>query len=148
MVYIYDARLVATMYSASCAAEVCFRGAVLAPNNGPTFKQKNQNCLNQINATPDGKLYNTFSYTSSLIGPDASGLAVAQDAASEAAQRGGQRFLSAAAKNWGRTALGSGSGFIGGVWEAVDGFALTPLAVAATAGQLTVHAGCAISAAF
>jgi hypothetical protein len=123
-------------------------GTVVAPNNGPTFKQKNQNCLNTINNTPDGKLYNTFSYTSSLIGPDASVLSFEQDAASEAAQRGGQRFLGAAAKNWGRTALGSGSGFVGSVWEAVDGFALTPLAVAATAGQLTVHAGCAISAAF
>jgi hypothetical protein len=121
---------------------------VVAPNNGPTFKQKNQDCLNKINETPDGKLYNTFSYTSSLIGPDASVLSFEQDAASEAAQRGGQRFLGAAAKNWGRTALGSGSGFVGSVWEAVDGFALTPLAVAATAGQLTVHAGCAISAAF
>jgi len=75
-------------------------------------------------------------------------LSFEQDAASFAAQKGGQGFLSAAAKNWGRTALGSGSGFLGGVWEAVDGFALAPLAGAATAGQLTVHAGCAISAAF
>jgi len=119
-----------------------------APNNGPTWKQKNQNCLNTINNTPDGKLYNTFSYTSALIGPDASVLAAEQDAASEGAQRGALGFLKATAKNWGSTALGSGSGFAANVWEAVDGFALTPLAVAATAGQLTVHAGCAISAAF
>jgi hypothetical protein len=119
-----------------------------APNNGPTFQQKNKACLNTINNTPDGKFYNFFSYASPLLGPDAGLLSAEQDGASFAAQRGGQRFLSAAAKNWGRTALGSGSGFVGGVWEAVDGFALTPLAVAATAGQLTVHAGCAISAAF
>jgi hypothetical protein len=138
-----------TVFSYDCTSQqVGLHVRAIAPNNGPTFKQKNQNCLNTINNTPDGKLYNTFSYTSSLIGPDASVLSFEQDAASEAAQSGGQRFLGAAAKNWGRTALGSGSGFVGSVWEAVDGFALTPLAVAATAGQLTVHAGCAISAAF
>jgi hypothetical protein len=116
--------------------------------NGPTWKQKKQDCLNKINNTPDGELYNYWSYTSSVLGPDASVLSFEQDAASFAAQKGGQGFLSAAAKNWGSTALGSGSGFLGDVWEAVDGFALAPLAGAATAGQLTVHAGCAISAAF
>jgi RHS repeat-associated protein len=119
-----------------------------APSNAPTFQQKNQNCLNTINNTPDGNFYNTFSYTSSVIGPDASVLSFEQDAASEAGQRGAVGFLKATAKNWRSTALGSGSGFAANVWEAVDGFALTPLAVAATAGQLTVHALCATSAAF
>ena len=32
----------------------------IAPNNGPTWKQKNQDCLNKINSTPDGKFYNFF----------------------------------------------------------------------------------------
>ena len=40
------------------------------------------------------------------------------------------------------------SGFVSEVWEAVDGFALTPVASAATAGQLTVHAGCFIASQF
>jgi hypothetical protein len=120
-----------------------------APNNGPTWSQKNKGCLDELNSKPEVKyFYNKFSYTSALIGPDASLLAAGQDAASEGAQRGALGFLKATAKNWGSTALGSGSGFAANVWEAVDGFALTPLAVAATAGQLTVHAGCAISAAF
>jgi hypothetical protein len=66
---------------------------VVAPNNGPTWSQQNKNCLNTINNTPDGKFYNTFSYTSALIGPDASLLAAGQDAASEGAQRGALGFL-------------------------------------------------------
>jgi len=122
--------------------------AFIAPNNGPTWSQKNQTCLDKINSTPDGEFYNYWSYTSPIIGPDAGWLSAEQDGASFLAQRGGQRFLGAAAKNWGRTALGSASGLAGRVWERVDGFALSPLAGAATAGQLTVHAGCAISAAF
>jgi RHS repeat-associated protein len=117
-------------------------------SNGPTWKQQNQNCLNTINNTPDGEFYNTFSYASPLLGPDAGLLAGEQELASEGAQRGGLGFLKATAKNWGSTGLGSGSGFVADIWEAVGGFALTPLAVAATAGQVTVHAGCAISAAF
>lgn len=42
------------------------------PNNQPTWKQKNQNCLNQINNTPDGKFDNFFSPLSMVpgIGPD------------------------------------------------------------------------------
>jgi hypothetical protein len=38
----------------------------VALNNGPSFKQKNQTCLNTINNTPDGKFYNFFSYASSV----------------------------------------------------------------------------------
>jgi hypothetical protein len=116
-----------------------FSSAFAAPNNGPTWSQKNKTCLNTINNTPDGKFYNTFSYASPLFSLD--------DAATEGAKRGAKSFLKAGAKNWGRTALGSGSGFLAGAWDAVD-YALAPLSAAATAGQLTVHAGCAIAAAF
>jgi hypothetical protein len=87
----------------------------------------------------DGTFYNTFSYASPFFSLD--------DAAKEGAKIGAKSFLKAAAKNWGGTALGSGSGFVAGAWAAVD-YALAPLSWAATAGQLTVHAGCAISAAF
>jgi RHS repeat-associated protein len=143
-----DTTINVTKSTANAFSQAISQTTQHAPNNGPTWSQQNKNCLNTINNTPDGKFYNTFSYTSALIGPDASLLAAGQDAASEGAQRGALGFLKATAKNWGSTALGSGSGFAANVWEAVDGFALTPLAVAATAGQLTVHAGCAISAAF
>jgi hypothetical protein len=105
---------------------VCLSFQWLAPNNAPTWKQKNQDCLNKINNKPDGEFYNYWSYASSVLGPDTSVLSFKQDAASFAAQKGGQRFLSAAAKNWGRTALGSGSGFLGGrvahpsFWSPID----------------------------
>lgn len=120
----------------------------IAPNNGPTWKQKNQDCLNKINNTPDGKFYNTFSYASPVLGPDAGWNEAAKEGASEGAQEGAQTFLKAGARNWAGTGLGSGSGFVAGIWETVDGFVLFPAAAAATAGQVTVHAGCAISAAF
>jgi hypothetical protein len=113
-----------------------------APSNAPTQERKQQDCLNKINGTPDGKLYNYFSYLSSIYGPDASILAAEQDAAGEAAQAGAQSFLKSAAKNWSQTALGSGSGFVSGVWELADEFAMIPLQMAATTGQLTVYSGC------
>jgi hypothetical protein len=47
-----------------------------------------------------------------------------------------------------RTPFGSMSGFVAGSIEGVAEGVLAPVAAAATVGQLTVHAGCAISAAF
>jgi RHS repeat-associated protein len=110
-------------------------------NNGQTPQQKNQDCLNKINNTPDGKFYNSFSYLSPLIGPDA-GLG---EVGKEAAKEGTKRFFKAGAMNWARTGLGSMSGFVSNVWETVDA-ALFPVNGAATAGQVAVHIGCALAA--
>lgn len=55
---------------------MCSYGPVEAPNNGQTQQQKQQDCLNKINNTPDGKFYNFWSLTSPLIGPNKLGSAI------------------------------------------------------------------------
>jgi hypothetical protein len=120
-----------------------------APNNGPTFKQKNQNCLNKINSTPDGKFYNFFSPLSMIpgIGPDWQGSA-AEDLGGGAAKYVAFKFFQGAGANWAGTGLGVIGNTVSGAIEGVAEGVLAPVAAAATVGQLTVHAGCAISAAF
>jgi len=121
----------------------------IAPNNGPTFKQKNQNCLNKINSTPDGKFYNFFSPLSMIpgIGPDWQGSA-AEDLGGGAAKYVAFKFFQGAGANWAGTGLGVIGNTVSGAIEGVAEGVLAPVAAAATVGQLTVHAGCAISAAF
>jgi RHS repeat-associated protein len=121
----------------------------VAPNNGPTFKQKNQNCLNKINSTPDGKFYNFFSPLSMIpgIGPDWQGSA-AEDLGGGAAKYVAFKFFQGAGANWAGTGLGVIGNTVSGAIEGVAEGVLAPVAAAATVGQLTVHAGCAISAAF
>ena len=115
-------------------------------NNKPA---KNQKCLNKINSTPDGKFYNFFSPLSVIpgIGPDWQG-SMAEDLGGSALKLGAYRFFNAASKSMVRTPFGSMSGLVAGSVETVAREALAPVAAAATVGQLTVHAGCAISAAF
>jgi hypothetical protein len=105
-------------------------------------RQQQQDCLKEIYNTPDGKFYDYFSFVSPLIGPDASLGDAAYEGSKEAAQRGGKRFLKAAAKNWKRTGLGAFSRTASEVLEAVDQ-AINPLAWAATVDQVAMYTGCA-----
>jgi hypothetical protein len=115
----------------------------------PTWKQKNQDRLNKINDTPDGKFYNFFSLLSMIpgIGPEWKS-SVAEDVGGGAAKWVAYKFFKGAAQTMVRTPFGSMSGVVAGSIEGVAEGVLAPVAAAATVGQLTVHAGCAISAAF
>jgi hypothetical protein len=121
----------------------------IAPNNGPTWKQQNQDCLNKINSTPDGKFYNFFSPLSMIpgIGPEWKS-SIAEDVGGGAAKFAAYKFFQGASQTMVRTPFGSMSGVVAGSIEGVAEGVLAPVAAAATVGQLTVHAGCAISAAF
>ncbi len=120
-----------------------------APNNGPTWSQKNKGCLDKINSTPDGKFYNFFSPLSMVpgIGPEWKS-SIAEDVGGGAAKFAVFKFFQGASQTMVRTPFGSMSGFVAGSIEGVAEGVLAPVAAAATVGQLTVHAGCAISAAF
>ncbi len=120
-----------------------------APNNGPTWSQKNKTCLNTINNTPDGKFYNFFSPLSMIpgIGPDWQG-SIAEDVGGGTAKFVAFKFFQGAGANWAGTGLGVIGKTVSGAIEGVAEGVLAPVAAAATVGQLTVHAGCAISAAF
>jgi hypothetical protein len=126
------------------------RHFVVAPNNGPTFQQKNQKCLNTINNTPDGKLYNFLSPLSMIPGvgnPDPAESAF-EYGAMGSAKFGAFKFFQAAGQNWSGTGLGTFGKAVSGLTEdAVAAFAV-PVMAAASTGWVTVHAGCAISAAF
>jgi len=52
--------------SATMKVDVC--QIAIAPSNGPTWSQKNKDCLNKFNDTPDGKLYNFLSPLSMIPG--------------------------------------------------------------------------------
>jgi hypothetical protein len=114
-----------------------------APNNGPTQQQKQQDCLNKINNTPDGKIYNFFSFASPWLAPDT----LAWDT-SRAGAVGAVGFLNAAAKNWAGTPLGTASGATVGSLTTLARDVLAPVAAAATVGQVTVHVGCYIASQF
>ncbi len=120
-----------------------------APNNGPTWSQKNKGCLDKINSTPDGKFYNFMSPLSMIpgIGPEWKS-SIAEDVGGGAAKFAVFKFFQGASQTMVRTPFGSMSGFVAGSIEGVAEGVLAPVAAAATVGQLTVHAGCAISAAF
>jgi hypothetical protein len=122
---------------------------VVAPNNGPTWSQKNKGCLDKINSTPDGKFYNFMSPLSMIpgIGPEWKS-SIAEDVGGGAAKFAVFKFFQGASQTMVRTPFGSMSGFVAGSIEGVAEGVLAPVAAAATVGQLTVHAGCAISAAF
>ncbi|MGA3264697.1 MAG: hypothetical protein ABSC47_11715 [Terracidiphilus sp.] len=81
------------------------------------------------------------------IGPDWQG-SIAEDVGGSALKFGAYSFFNAASTSMVRTPFGSMSGFVAGSIETVAKEVVAPVVVAATAAQLTVHAGCAISAAF
>lgn len=125
-----------------------------APSNGQTQQQKQQDCLNKINNTPDGKFYNFWSLTSPLIGPNRLDSAI-EDFGGTGLKYLAYRGLLQAADS--PTLLeGSNAQFVTAVLSgaAAEGIhtvakeVVFPLALAATAGQLTVHAGCAIASHF
>ncbi|WP_141223984.1 hypothetical protein [Granulicella pectinivorans] len=120
-----------------------------APNNGPTWSQKNKACLDKINSTPDGKFYNFFSPLSMIpgIGPEWKG-SIAEDVGGGLAKFAIFKGMTAAGKNWAGTAIGVMGGEIANGIHVVAEEVLAPVSAAAMAGQLTVHAGCAIGANF
>ena len=71
-----------------------------------TWKRKNQDCLDKINNTPDGKFYNFFSPLSMIpgTGPDWKG-SVAEDVGGSAAKFTLFKFFQSAGKNWAGTSL-------------------------------------------
>jgi len=81
------------------------------------------------------------------IGPDWQGSA-AEDLGGGAAKYVAFKFFQGAGANWAGTGLGVIGNTVSGAIEGVAEGVLAPVAAAATVGQLTVHAGCAISAAF
>lgn len=123
--------------------------ALVAPNNGPTWKQKNQDCLNKINSTPDGKLYNFLSPLSMIPGwgPNWKESA-AEDIGDTGAKLAVYKFFVGASQSMVRTPFGSMSGAVAETMELGANIATKALMPAAIVGQVTVHAGCAISAAF
>jgi RHS repeat-associated protein len=124
---------------AYCILNSCPTGpSTSVPNNGPTQAQKQQACLDKINNSPDGKLYNFFSLASPWLAPDT----FAWDT-SHALAGGAFGFLTAAAKNWARTPLGTASGAVAGTTSTLLKATLIPIAGAATVAQLAVHIGCA-----
>ena len=112
-------------------------------------KKENQDCLNTINSAPDGKFYNFFSPLSMIpgIGPEWKS-SIAEDVGGGAAKYVVFKFFQGAGKNWAGTGLGTIGNTVSGTIEGVAEGVLAPVSAAATVGQLTVHAGCAISAAF
>jgi hypothetical protein len=124
-------------------------GTVVAPNNGPTWSQKNQTCLDKINSTPDGKFYNFMSPLSMIpgIGPEWKS-SIAEDVGGGGAKYVAYTFFDSASRTMVRTPFGSLSGGIARSMHAVVEDIVAPVSAAAMAGQLTVHAGCAISASF
>jgi hypothetical protein len=125
------------------------RFPVVAPNNGPTWSQKNQTCLDKINSTPDGKFYNFMSPLSMIpgIGPEWKS-SIAEDVGGGGAKYVAYTFFDSASRTMVRTPFGSLSGGIARSMHAVVEDIVAPVSAAAMAGQLTVHAGCAISASF
>ncbi len=119
------------------------------PKPPKPWKDKNRNCLNQINNTPDGKFYNFFSPLSMIpgIGPDPTASRV-EDIGGGLAKFGVYSFFKAASTSMVRTPFGSMSGVVAETIHGVAKFAGTPVMGAAIAGQLSVHAGCAISSLF
>ncbi|HVC45882.1 MAG TPA: RHS repeat-associated core domain-containing protein [Terracidiphilus sp.] len=112
--------------------------------SGSGQAQKQQDCLNKINSTPDGKFYNWGSYLSPLY--DTNPVQAGEDKLVEKGEEtAAHSFLKATAKNWAATALGSGSGFVNGAWETFDSTVLIPVKMAATTGQLVVQSGCYVS---
>ena len=81
------------------------------------------------------------------MGPDWKG-SVAEDVGGSAAKFTAFKFFQGASQTMARTPFGSMSGAVADTMEAVAEGVAVSLMAAATAGQLTVHAGCAISAAF
>jgi hypothetical protein len=59
----------ATMNLKVCTTRSTASAFGIAPSN-QTQQQKQQNCLNGFNNSPDGKFYNFFSLASPVIGPD------------------------------------------------------------------------------
>ncbi len=114
-----------------------------APNNTQTQDQKNQQCLDEINSTPDGKFYNFFSAASPWLAPDT----LAWDTTAAAAG-GTVGFLNAAARNWSGTPLGTASGAVADTAVTAARRYLYLAVVPATVGQLTVHSGCWIASHF
>ena len=121
----------------------------IAPNNGPTWSQKNKACLDKINSSPDGKFYNFFSPLSMIpgIGPEWKG-SIAEDVGGGLAKFAAYKGFSAAGSNWAGTAIGVVGGELANTIHVVAEEVLAPVSAAAMAGQLTVHAGCAIAAHF
>lgn len=72
----------------------------------------------------------------------------AEDLGGGAAKFGIFKYFSTASQTMAGTPFGSMSGVVANGIEGVAETVLAPVAAAATVGQLTVHAGCAISAAF
>ena len=72
----------------------------------------------------------------------------AEDLGGGAAKYVAFKFFQGAGANWAGTGLGVIGNTVSGAIEGVAEGVLAPVAAAATVGQLTVHAGCAISAAF
>lgn len=120
-----------------------------APSNDPTWSQKNKDCLDKINSTPDGQFYNFMSPLSMLpgIGPEWKSSIV-----DNSLEIGGKylayKFFVGASKTMVRTPFGSMSGGVAGAMHAVVEDIVAPVAAAATVAQLTVHAGCAVAAIF
>jgi RHS repeat-associated protein len=127
------------------------RGAVAA-NNGqqPTWKQKNQDCLNKFNEAPEAKYFYNFLSPLSMIrgiGPEWKS-SIAEDVVGSAAKYGVFKFFQAASTNWAGTGLGAMGGLVADTMHVGASFVTKTLVPAAAVGQLTGHAGCAISAAF
>ncbi len=114
-----------------------------------TPQQKNQQCLNQINNTPDGKFYNFFSPLSMIpgIGPDWKG-SIAEDVGGSAAKFAVFKFFQGVSRNMPVNPFGSFSGAVADTIEAAAEGVAVPLMGAATVGQVTVHAGCYVSSHF
>jgi len=90
-----------------------------APNNGPTWSQKNKGCLDKINSTPDGKLYNFLSPLSMIPGvgnPDPAESAF-EYGFMGSAKYGAFKFFQAAGQNWSGTGLGAIGKAVSGLTE-------------------------------
>lgn len=125
-----------------------------AANNGtpqqPTWKQKNQDCLNKFNEAPESKYFYNFLSPLSMIpgiGPEWKS-SIAEDVGGSAAKYGVFKFFQAASTNWAGTGLGSMGGLVADTMHLGASFVTKTLVPAAVVGQLTGHAGCSISAAF
>jgi hypothetical protein len=110
-------------------------------------QQKDQDCLNKSNNTPDGKFYNLFSLASPFIGPDPTKSTI-EDVSGTGLKFAAYGFFRSASTNMIRTPFGSMSGLVADTLDSVAKGFIFPVAAAATVGQITVHGGCAIASEF
>jgi hypothetical protein len=95
-------------------------------------QQKQQNCLNGFNNSPDGEFYNFMSMTSPIIGPEPV-TSLIEDTAGIAAKYGALKYLQAMSTAYDPLVAGA-------EWAAKE--VVLPVSIAATVGQVTGHIGC------